>query len=242
MKPFDPASSSRESPLPESLLSRLTGLPRLFTPPDLAERPAVGGRRHPGAEQANRHGGARAALGVENQRARHPPRSGSLLEGTLRQNQWSALAVRKAGAAAPHCRPAVWPRQSHHFVLQVVALGFQDIEALVLDRPSGPATGGDVTFAGPGLRVPARHLSGHESFSENVITGLAMTGGVGPERFEVLTENDSATEVAGQETYPATMPHATHVGLDHWMPESIRPIPFERYATRRVIIRLPVEE
>jgi hypothetical protein len=33
MKPFDPASSSRESPLPESLLSRLAGLPRLFTRP-----------------------------------------------------------------------------------------------------------------------------------------------------------------------------------------------------------------
>src|SRR4249919_980658 len=143
-------------------------LAQVVHPPDLAERPAVGSRRHSGAGQANRHGGIayprtragerlpdlpwraqprrvvvarrgrlaaapagrhfprcrchcgdwdrrhyRAPLGSENQRTRHLSGPRPFFERALRQNQWSALAVR--ATARPHTlgRPHHGPAVSH---------------------------------------------------------------------------------------------------------------------------------
>ena len=154
MEQSDPAPPSCESPLPERLLSRLAGLPRLFTRPTwrnalllMAGATLVPGKRTVtaalrilGREQENDfpiyHGvlnkavwssravagwllrllvssflGANATvvIGIDDtierrwghkRRARHLPRSDPVLQGTFRQNQWPALAVR--AIARPH--------------------------------------------------------------------------------------------------------------------------------------------
>src|SRR5271166_3893492 len=56
-------------------------------PPDLAERPAVGGRRHPGAGQANRHGGIAHSWGREQEN------DFPIYHGVLSRAVWSSRAV-----------------------------------------------------------------------------------------------------------------------------------------------------
>jgi hypothetical protein len=148
MKQFDPDPSSRESPLPESLLLRLAGLPGLFTRPTWqnvlllvagailapGKRTVTAALRIVGREQENDfpiyHGvlnkavwssravagwllrrlvatflspDATVVIGIDDtieRRWGHLPRSGPLFEGTLRQDQRPALAVR--AIARPH--------------------------------------------------------------------------------------------------------------------------------------------
>ncbi len=100
----------------------------------------------------------RAALGAENQRARHLPRSGPFFEGTLRQDQRPALVVR--AVARPHTlgRPYHGPAVPHRAcTVQALLCG----QAALTQDTAGLGSSGCIADPPLAARPPDCHRRRH---------------------------------------------------------------------------------